>query len=40
MLKPSSKLLVGDPEVKSVHVFATQVSNQTEVLRHLERFSA
>lgn len=39
VLKPSSEVLVGDPEVKSVHVFASQVSNQMDVLRHLERFS-
>lgn len=39
VLKPSPELLVGDPEVKSVHVFATQVSTQMDVLRRLERFS-
>ena len=39
MHKPSSELLVGDPEVKSVHVFATQVSNQTDILTRLQKFS-
>ncbi|XP_029922895.1 uncharacterized protein LOC115370126 [Myripristis murdjan] len=38
--KPSIGLLVGDPEVKSVHVFATQVSEQADILGRLERFSS
>lgn len=39
MHKPSSELLVGEPEVKSVPVFATQVSNQTDILTRLQKFS-
>lgn len=38
--KPSIELLVGDPEVKSVHVSATQVNTQAEILGRLERFSS
>lgn len=36
---PSTCLLVGDPEVKSVHAFATQVRESNDVLNCLNRFS-
>ncbi|XP_055366070.1 uncharacterized protein LOC129604298 [Betta splendens] len=36
---PPTELLVGDPEVKSVQAFATQVSEQRDVLNRLSRFS-
>lgn len=38
--KPSTELLVGDPEVKSVHVSATRVTEQADILNRLERFSS
>ncbi len=38
--KPSTKLLVCDPEVRSVYVSATEVSEQTDILCRLERFSS
>ncbi len=37
--KPSTELLVGDPEVKSIQVFATQVSEENDILSRLSRFS-
>lgn len=36
---PSTCLLVGDPEVKSIHVFTTQVRESKDVLSRLNRFS-
>lgn len=39
MPKPSTELLAGDPEVKSIQVFATQVSDWNDVLSRLSRFS-
>lgn len=36
---PSTCLLVGDPEIKSVHAFATQVKEPRDVLNRLDRFS-
>ncbi|KAK5907106.1 hypothetical protein CesoFtcFv8_004989 [Champsocephalus esox] len=37
---PSTELLVGDPEVKSIQAFATQFSEQQDVLSRLSRFSS
>lgn len=37
--KPCTELLVGDPEVKTVHVSAVQVSEHADILSQLERFS-
>lgn len=38
-LNPSTELLIGDPKVKSVQAFATQVSEWKDVLSRLSRFS-
>lgn len=37
--KPSTELLASDPEVKSIQVFATQVSDWNDILSRLSRFS-
>ncbi|XP_073718035.1 uncharacterized protein [Misgurnus anguillicaudatus] len=39
LLKPSTELLVGDPEIKSIQVHATQSSEQNDILERLSRFS-
>ncbi|KAK0138995.1 hypothetical protein N1851_024471 [Merluccius polli] len=39
-LKPSTGLLVGDPEVKVAQIFATQVSETNDILCRLNRFSS
>ncbi|XP_049419820.1 uncharacterized protein LOC125880984 [Epinephelus fuscoguttatus] len=38
--RPSTELLVGDPELKSVHVSAVEVSEHADILSRLERFSS
>ncbi|XP_063052707.1 uncharacterized protein LOC134447256 [Engraulis encrasicolus] len=38
--KLSTDLLVGDPEVKAIQVFATEVSKTSDILSRLERFSS
>lgn len=38
--KPSIGLMVGDPEVKSVYVSTTQISEEADILSRLERFSS
>lgn len=42
LLTPSapSELLVGDPEVKTIQVFATEVKNCNDILRRLSQFSS
>lgn len=42
LLTPSapSELLVGDPEVKTIQVFATEVKNYNDILRRLCQFSS
>ncbi|KAG1968718.1 nek6 [Pimephales promelas] len=37
--RPSTELLTGDPEVKSIQVFATHVSDWNDILSRLNRFS-
>ncbi|XP_027004017.2 uncharacterized protein LOC113643787 [Tachysurus fulvidraco] len=37
--KPSTELLVGDPEVKSIRVFVSQVSAVEDIISRLSRFS-
>lgn len=37
--KPSTELLVGDPEVKSIQVFVSQISKVEDILSRLSRFS-
>lgn len=37
--KPSTELLVGDAEVKSIQVLATQVGEENDILSRLSRFS-
>ncbi|XP_021324883.3 uncharacterized protein [Danio rerio] len=39
MPKPSTELLTGDPEVKSIQVLSTQISDRKDILSRLSRFS-